>query len=183
MQVVSIINPSIIEATIAAFGKATATLESATRKASEIEDKAIQKTLDAMLIACDKPKAEFLKGNAKSNPARAQIKGMFDALVEKEYISKSTGATYGTCFWTAFETGVPFSRTLAKDASDAKKADGASKATATPKAGKVESTTREALDKTLSKAIKQARLLGLTEFAACILDQCIESLDSFKEIE
>jgi hypothetical protein len=37
------------------------------------------------------------------------------------------------------------------------------------------------LDKTLSKAIAQARMLGLTEFAAQVLDVAIESLDGFKE--
>lgn len=50
------------------------------------------------------------------------------------------------------------------------------------KAGKVTSTSREELDKTLSKAIAQARILGLTEFAAQVLDVAIESLDGFKEI-
>jgi hypothetical protein len=49
------------------------------------------------------------------------------------------------------------------------------------KAGAVTSTSREDLDKTLSKAIAQARILGLTEFAAQVLDVAIESLDGFKE--
>jgi len=132
------------------------------------------------VLACDKPKAEFLKGNSKTNPARAQIKGMFDALVEAQYLSKATAATYQSCFWIAFETSVPFSRTLAKDASNDKpKAD----KSAAAKAGKVESTTRIELDKTISKAIKQARLLGLTDFAAELVDVCIDRLDGFKEIE
>lgn len=50
------------------------------------------------------------------------------------------------------------------------------------KAGAVTSTSREDLDKTLSKAIAQARMLGLTEFAAQVLDVAIESLDGFKEV-
>jgi hypothetical protein len=49
------------------------------------------------------------------------------------------------------------------------------------KAGPVTSTTREAADKTLSKALAQYRALGLTEFAAGVLDLAIESLDGFKE--
>lgn len=180
MQVTNVINQAIVDATIKAFGKAHTTLETAARKATETEDKAIQQTLDAMILACDKPKAEFLKGNSKTNPARAQIKGMFDALVEAQYLSKATAATYQSCFWLAFETGVPFSRTLAKDASNDKpKAD----KPAAAKAGKVESTTRTELDKTISKAIKQARLLGLTEFAAELVDVCVDRLDGFKEIE
>jgi hypothetical protein len=189
MQVVSIINPSIIEATIKAFDKSQTKIEEATRKATETEDKAIQKTLDAMTIACDKPKAEFMKGNAVKNPARAQIKGLFDALAEKGFISKASASVYQSCFWMAFEKGIPFSRTLAKDASDAK---AATKDTAsdTPKAkakatssGKIETTNTEALHKTLSKAIKQARLLGEDDFAAAILDSCIAKWESFKEIE
>jgi hypothetical protein len=47
--------------------------------------------------------------------------------------------------------------------------------------GVVISTTREALDKTLCKALEQARALGLTEFAADMLDLCIDRLDNFKE--
>jgi hypothetical protein len=48
-------------------------------------------------------------------------------------------------------------------------------------AGGVTSTTRDDMDKTISKALAQARLLGLTEFAADVLDLCIERLDGFRE--
>jgi hypothetical protein len=47
--------------------------------------------------------------------------------------------------------------------------------------GTVTSTSREDLDKTISKALAQARLLGLTEFAATVLDVCIERLEGFTE--
>jgi hypothetical protein len=57
----------------------------------------------------------------------------------------------------------------------------AGKGSGAGKAGAVTSTSREDLDKTLSKAIAQARMLGLTEFAAQVLDVAIESLDGFKE--
>lgn len=57
----------------------------------------------------------------------------------------------------------------------------AGKGGAATKAGKVESTDRAALDATLAKALKQARMLGLVEFAASVLDLAIESLDGFKE--
>jgi hypothetical protein len=46
----------------------------------------------------------------------------------------------------------------------------------------VTSTTREELDKTISKAIAQARILGLSEFSASMVDLAIESLDGFKEV-
>ena len=146
----------------------------AIQKARVIQDQAIQQALDVVTLVCDKPKAEFLKGNAKTNLARAEVKGIFDGLIEKGFISKATGAQYQSCFWIAFETGVEFSRDLANKKSETKK-------DATPKAGKVTSTSRTELDKTLSKALAQARMLGLTEFAATMLDLCIESLDDFKE--
>jgi hypothetical protein len=137
------------------------------------QDKAIQAVLDAMLLACDKPKAEFMKGNSVKNLARGEVKEMFDAIISPT-CSKASAAQYQTAFWIAFEKGIPFQRDLVNKKSDAKK-------DATPKAGPVISTTRESLDKTLSKALGQARALGLTEFAATMLDHCIESLDGFKE--
>ena len=48
------------------------------------------------------------------------------------------------------------------------------------KAGKVESTDRAALDATLSKALKQARMLGLGGFAADMEALCADCLDGFK---
>jgi ribosomal protein S20 len=147
----------------------------AIQKARAIQDQAIQQALDVITLACDKPKAEFMKGNAKTNPARAEVKSIFDGLVEKGFVSKASGAQYQSAFWIAFEKGIEFQRDLVNKKSDDKKAE------STPKAGKVTSTSRTDLDKTLSKALAQARMLGLTEFAATLLDHCIESLDGFKE--
>lgn len=167
----TIVSKSLISSVIKAWdGEARAIA-----KARADQDKAIQAVLDAMLIACDKPKALFMKGNAKTNEARAEVKAMFDALVEKKYISASSATSYGCAFWIAFETGVPFQRDLNN------KKEGAGEKVSTPKAGKVTSTSRTDLDKTLSKALAQARMLGLTEFAATMLDHCIESLEGFKE--
>jgi hypothetical protein len=132
-----------------------------------------------MWIACDKPKAEFLKGNAKTNPARGQIKAMFDAIIEAGYISKASGASYQTCFWIAFEQGCEFSRDLANKQSEAKSETGTG--TKTDKTGTVQSTSRTDLDKTLTKALAQARLLGLTDFAADLLDMCLDRLSDFQE--
>lgn len=169
----TVINQSIVNAVVKSFeGEAKAIA-----KARTMQDKAIQTALDAMIIAADKPKAEFLKGNAKTNAARGQIKAMFDAIVEKGFISKSSGASYQTAFWIAFEQGVPFQRDLnnKKD-----KPEGEAK-TSAKASGAVQSTTRKDLDKTLSKALAQARLLGLLDFAADILDLCQDCLDGFEE--
>ena len=169
----SVINASLIAAVVRSFeGEAKAIA-----KARTSQDKAIQGALDAMFIACDKPKAEFLKGNAKTNPARGQIKAMFDAIVEKGFISKSSGASYQSAFWIAFEQGVEFKRDLnnKKD-----KAEGEAK-TSAKASGAVQSTSRTDLDKTLSKAMAQARLLGLLDFAADLVDLCQDRLDGFEE--
>jgi hypothetical protein len=170
----TVINQSIITNVIKSFeGEAKAIA-----KARTAQDKAIQGALDAMFIACDKPKAEFMKGNAKTNEARGQIKAMFDAIVEKGFISKSSGASYQSAFWIAFEQGIEFKRDLnnKKDTSESGEAKTSAKAS-----GAVQSTSRKDLDKTLSKALAQARLLGLLDFAADVLDLCQDRLDGFEE--
>jgi hypothetical protein len=174
-NIMSVINASLVSAVVKSFeGEAKAIA-----KARAGQDKAINQALDAMWIACDKPKAEFLKGNAKSNEARGQIKAMFDTIAEAGYISKASAASYQTCFWIAFEQGIPFQRDLANKKSEAKSE--ASTDNKTDKAGTVQSTSRTDLDKTLTKALAQARLLGLTDFAADLLDMCLDRLDNFQE--
>lgn len=167
----SIVSKTILNSIIKAFeGEATAIA-----KARTTQDKAIQQALDAMILACTVAKPEFMKGNSKTNEARAEVKAIFDGLAMAEFISKKSATQYQSCFWIAFETGVPFSRDLVNKKSEAKTD------AKTPATGKVTSTSRTDLDKTLSKALAQARLLGLTEFAANLLDHCLESLDGFKE--
>jgi hypothetical protein len=173
----SVINQSIVNAVVKSFeGEAKAII-----KARAGQDKAIQVALDAMVLAADKPKALFLKGNAKTNPARGQIKAMFDAIVEKGFISKSSGASYQSAFWIAFEQGVPFQRDL-NNKKDKTEGESTGEAKTNAKAsGAVQSTSRKDLDKTLSKALAQARLLGLLDFAADVLDLCQDRLDGFEE--
>jgi hypothetical protein len=169
----SIVSKTIVTSIINSFkGEAQAVA-----KARTAQDKEINKALDAMILANDKPtRAEFAKGNSTKNPARAEVNEIFGALVEAKFISANTARQYAQCFWIAFETGVPFSRELAN-----KKSAETASATTIPKSGKVTSTSRTDLDKTLSKALAQARNLGLLEFAATLLDHCIESLADFKE--
>jgi len=171
----SVINQSLVTAVVKSFeGEAKAIA-----KARAIQDKAIQSALDAMLVACDKPKAVFLMGNAKTNPARGQIKAMFDAITEAGFISKSSAASYQSAFWIAFEHGIPFQRDL-NNKKDTPESTGTG--SENPKSsGGVQSTSRKDLDKTLSKAMAQARLLGLLEFAAELVDLCIDRLDGFTE--
>lgn len=169
-----VINNSLIAAVVKSFeGEAKAIA-----KARTSQDKAIQATLDAMFIACDKPKAEFMKGNSKSNEARAQIKSMFDAIVEKGFISKSSGASYQSAFWIAFEKGIEFSRDLNnKKESPGNVGGGTDK----PTSGKVSETTIPELHKTLSKALAQARILNQSIFVADLTDLIVDTWPEFKE--
>ena len=172
----SVINQSLISNVIKSFeGEAKAIA-----KARTTQDKAIQATLDAMLIACDKPKALFMKGNAKTNEARGQIKAMFDAICEKGFISKSSAASYQSAFWIAFEQGVPFQRDL-NNKKDKPEGESTGEATPKPTSGPVEKTDVPALHKTLSKALAQARILNQTIFAADLVDLITDTWPDFKE--
>lgn len=167
---------SVSKQVIAQFAKSEATI-AATKAA---EDKVIQKAVDTMSLAY--VAADTAKGITKAQWAalrapkalhKVEVSEMFAAIPS---ITDATRRNLATAFWMAFESGEPFDRSAVKNKSEAK-------SEAKPKTGKVEVTDRAALDQTLSKAIKQARLLGLTEFAAVMLDHCVDSLDDFKEIE
>ena len=169
----NVINTKLTNAVVTAFTNKVADL-------TIMQDKAIQKVADAMRLACDVPVAEFMKGNAKTNPARGQVAAMFTEIVTAGGLSKSAANNYATSFWIAFETNVPFQRTLFESGRKAKVASD-DKAPDNKKAGAVKTTDRAALDATLCKVLQQARLLGLTEFAALIVDVCVECLDKFTE--
>ena len=130
-----------------------------------------------MALACDTTKEEFMKGNAKTNANRAEVKALFLGLAEAKYISNATATNYQTSFWVAFEQNVPFQRDLFATA-NANKTE--AKAKADTKAGAVKSTTREALDQSIHKVIEQANMLGLKGFAIDLTDLATEQLDGFK---
>ena len=169
----NVINTTLTNAIINAFTGKVAALNA-------MQDKTIQKAVDAMRVACSVPVAEFLKGNAKTNPARGQVAAMFTEIVTAGGLSKSAANNYATSFWVAFEQGVPFQRTLFESGRKAKVA-ATDKTPDTKKAGAVRETNRAELDKTICKMLEQARLIGLTEFAALVLDVCVECLDKFTE--
>jgi len=176
--VFSIINPKVASATIGLFAREVKQRTEITAK----QDAALQQVIDGLNVSRTVSKAEFSKGTSANNPVRAEVKALFDAIQEAGGLSKSMVANYQLSFWIAFNHNMPFARSLfnsynADGSAKAPKEKGASE----PKAGKVSVTTRAELDKTLSKALAQARILGLSEFAAEVLDICMESLDGFKE--
>ena len=170
------IHASIIGAFATAKAKADKLIaDSITKQNAEI-----QKLVDAHVLACATTKAEYLKGNSKTNEARGEVKSLFDSLVSKEYISKNSAQQYAQCFWIAFETNVPFSRDLANKKAEAK-AEANTKAETTAKAGKVEVTDMPALIATLQKALHQCSLLNQTMLKGALVDAIVEFIPDFTE--
>lgn len=179
MSFTPVISTTLTNEGIKVFDK-TAKKEAEVRAANQLARKVVlNKMLDAMLIACDKPKAEFLKGNAKTNDARGQIKHFFDEVVKKGSLEKATAASYQTAFWIAFNTGVEFSTDLNNKKTEAK-SDAKTEAK-TPKSGTVTETNVPELHKTLSKALAQARILNQSIFAADLVDLITDTWPDFKE--
>jgi hypothetical protein len=109
-------------------------------------------------------------------------------ITETEWIKRQTFVEYAQSAKRAFFYDVPFAASLKNDKTMGlpwgKASGGKTGGNDVPDAGATSGkTSRAELDKTLSKALAQARLLGLTEFAANVLDLCLESLDDFKETE
>jgi hypothetical protein len=177
-----VVSPAIVLGALATFKATDAKLTKVMAAISGDRSKAVNQVLDAMWVACDQPKEIFMKGNAATNAARAQVKNMFDAIVEAGHLESNTAKSYQTCFWIAFKEGVAWSPDLANKKSAAKSDSGTDSAdSAIPKAGAATQTNRAELDKTISKALAQARAIGLTDFAAEMLDLCLDRLDNFKE--
>lgn len=100
---------------------------------------------------------------------------------ESGFMERKTFTEYAQSAMRAHFHGVPFSPALKNDKSMGLpwgKVSGKDGATSS---GAMVSTSREALDKTICKALQQMRLLGLTELAANTLDLMIDSLDNFSE--
>ena len=128
-----------------------------------------QKLVDGFVLSCDAPdKAKWFDVFA-----RPLCKEIFT----EAGLSESAVRNYPTSVKMAFVQNISFEPGLynvgRKAKQDAKKS--------AARAGTVTKTTRAELDKTLSKALAQARTLGLVDFAADMLDLALESLDGFKE--
>jgi len=163
-----ILSSSLVNSVVSKFGKEQKLLVDIRAD----QDKGFQQCLDAMTIACTGSKAEFMKGNSKSNTARAEVKALFDKLVEGKFLAKSSAAMYQSSFWMAFENGVPFKRDLASKAKP--------ETVKTPGQSKTVSVTRENLVKSINATVAMAKALGLTMFAQEITELAQDSIDDFK---
>jgi hypothetical protein len=163
--------------------KVVSLFEGETRKLSQIrseQDVAINIALDAMRLACVIDRKTFLKGNAKTNDARGQIKKMFDDIIGPA-CSKSSAASYQSAFWIAFEQGIPFQRDLNNKPKRYGAPEGGTHRGKKPTTAPVEKIDVPALHKTLSKALAQARILNQTIFAADLVDLITDTWPDFKE--
>jgi hypothetical protein len=95
------------------------------------------------------------------------------------FFERKTVTEYAQGAMRAYFHNVPFAASLKNDPTYKIPAkDGTVKS-----AGKSTTTTVAAFHKTLIKALQQARLLGLHEQAADMLDFCLESFDGFSETD
>ena len=145
-------------------------------KLSTVVNSAMQRFVDTWAVQVGKDE----KACKAMGKAIRDSQVVVDAVASGQ-MERKTFTEYAQSAMRALHYGVEFTPSLKND--ETKKLPFSKKSTpATAKAGKVQSTTREELDKTISKALQQARLLGLSEFSASMVDLAIESLDGFKEI-
>ena len=160
-----------------AIGKGFKQFDNAYEKLTAVVNREFQQFVDAWIVAGND------RGQASCNALGKAIRES-QVVIDLDAIgavAKKTFTEYAQSAMRALHYNVPFSADLKNDAD--KKLPWSKSATggkAGP-SGKVTSTTRADLDKTLSKALAQARALGLTEFAADVLDLCLDGLDGFKE--
>jgi hypothetical protein len=96
-------------------------------------------------------------------------------------MEKKTFTEYAQSAARALHYNVPFEASLKNNKDMSLPWSKKGQAQGMPKTGTVTVTSRTELDKTLSKALAQARALGLTEFAANVLDLALDSLEGFTE--
>lgn len=143
-------------------------------------DAVIQLAVDSMLLACASNKKEFLKGNSRTNPHRAEVSALFSGLADAGHFSPKSATQYCSAFWVAFETGAPFSRSaLNTPRNDKDASKGASKGASTK--GASTKASRDGLRGQLKAALASARALKLDAFASDLLDLIVDEFPDFKE--
>lgn len=170
---------SLIEGLFTESAAAMAALDAAESNAVDTRNREITRIMDSMSMRRNVPMAEFLKGNARTNTARAEIKELFEALTADGIlgeISPNTARCYAGAYWICFEAGIPFSPSAANDKS---------KETA---AGKVKAPKGKGVDvekfgKELAKCLAMARTLKRNDDAAALLDMIVEIDPEFVEAE
>ena len=164
------------------FLKSLAGMDSAAGKFSAAISGTLQQYLDACSVSGI---VRDHAGCAAIGKAVRENELMVKAWFHDGTLQQKTVTEYAQSMMRAYFHNVPFEQGL-KNNPEFKipAANGDTRKPAGPKAGgKIQSTTRAELDKTICKMLTQARLMGLTEFAADVLDLCLDGLDGFKETQ
>jgi hypothetical protein len=149
-----------------ASGKLTATV-----------NREFQTYIDAWSMANDKGEASCKAMQKEIRDCEAVLNIAASGAMEKK-----TFTEYAQSAARALHFGVAFEASLKNNDSYKLPWSKSNGAKSDPKvSGTVQSTSREALDKTLSKVLAQMRILGLIELAADTLDLMLDRLDGFKE--
>jgi hypothetical protein len=161
---------------------ATNGLDNATAKFSSAVSSNLQQYLDACAMSGIE---RDQKGCATIGKAVRENEVMIKAWQFDGTLLQKTVTEYAQGMMRAYFHNVPFTQGLKNDPEfKIPSADGTVKGGNKIKTGgKVQSTTRAELDKTIQKLLVQARLMGLNEFAADVLDVCLDSLEGFKETQ
>ena len=163
----------LIETLFTQSAVAMAALDTAEANAVEVRAREITRIMDSMRVRMKVPMAQFLKGNAKTNPARADIKELFEALTADGVlgeISPNTASMYASNYWLCFEEGIPFDVNARNKKVATTKLKGTSKKVDIEKYGKA-----------LVAALGMARLLQRNDDAAALLDMVVEIDPEFVE--
>jgi hypothetical protein len=167
---------------VPSFNVAAKGIVSAMRKADAIAVKTsdmivqtVQQYLDAASVAGVPRDNQGVKALG-SEIRNCQV--MLDAIAIGTF-EKKTITEYAQGAMRAYFHSVPYTATLKND--PAYKIPGADGTVKASPSGAVTKTTKAALYKTISKALGQARLLGMTEQAADLLDFCLDNFEGFAE--
>jgi len=145
-------------------------------KTSDLIVQTVQQYLDAASVAGVPRDNQGVKAIG-SEIRNCQV--MLDAIAIGTF-EKKTITEYAQGAMRAYFHNVPYTATLKNDPSfKIPGADGTVKAATS---GATSKTTKAALYKTISKALGQARLLGMTEQAADLLDFCLDNFEGFAEV-
>jgi hypothetical protein len=164
----------LIEGLFTQSADAMAALDAAESNAVEVRAREITRIMDSMRLKMTVPMAQFLKGNAKTNTARADIKELFEALTADGVlgeISPNTASMYASNYWLCFEQGIPFDVNARN-----KKA-----ATANLRGPSAKKINVEKYGKELIKVLAMARMLQRSDDASALLDMIVEIDPEFVE--
>jgi hypothetical protein len=145
-------------------------------KADTAIDVTMQQFIDAWAVAGFSKTKEDIDRLGKAIRDSETVKN----LTETSWLKRKTFTEYANSAMRAYFYDVPFEQGL-KNKPEFILPWGGAKSDKAKTNGKVTTTTRAELDKTISKALEQARALGLLNFAADLVDLATESLDGFSE--